>query len=132
MKNLLREAVVFLKEKFSISSFPIFRAFSPDSLILEYCLHELGENMGSRFHRASSNCIISRYLARFLVQLVKRGVCRHHCQQTSVFFGCFSDALPDRWGRTLLKRRYSSGGWSDLQKIFKVAHKSPFTESGLC
>ena len=61
--------------------------------------------MGSRFHRASSNCIISRYLARFLVQLVKRGVCRHHCQQTSVFFGCFSDALPDRWGRTLLKRR---------------------------
>ena len=71
--------------------------------------------MGSRFHRASSNCIISRYLARFLVQLVKRGVCR----QTSVFFGCFSDALPDRWGRTLLKRRYSSGGWSDLQKILR-------------
>lgn len=48
------------------------------------------------------------------------------------FSGCFSDALPDRWGRTLLKRRYSSGGWSDLQKIFKVDHKSPFTESGLC
>ena len=55
-----------------------------------------------------------------------------YTQPGSDIFGCFSDALPDRWGRTLLKRRYSSGGWSDLQKIFKVDHKSPFTECGLC
>lgn len=26
-------------------------------------------------------------------------------QPGSDIFGCFSDALPDRWGRTLLKRR---------------------------
>ena len=50
-KNLLREAVVFLKRKFSISSFPIFWAFLPDSLILEYSLYGFGEKMGSRISR---------------------------------------------------------------------------------
>ena len=59
-KNLLREAVFFLKEKkknlrkkiktlkgkFSISSFPIFQAFSSDFLFLEYCIHGYGEKMG--------------------------------------------------------------------------------------
>ena len=30
-----------------------------------------------------------------------------YTQPGSDIFGCFSDALPDRWGRTLLKRRYS-------------------------
>ena len=28
-----------------------------------------------------------------------------YTQPGSDIFGCFSDALPDRWGRTLLKRR---------------------------
>lgn len=52
-KNLLREAVVFLKEKtktlkekISISFFPVFRAFPPVSLFLEYYLHRYDEKMG--------------------------------------------------------------------------------------
>ena len=43
--------IKILKGKFSIFSFPIFRAFLPDSLILEYCLHGFGEKMGSRISR---------------------------------------------------------------------------------
>lgn len=35
-----------LKGKFSISFFPIFRAFLPDFLFLEYYLHEYGEKIG--------------------------------------------------------------------------------------
>ena len=45
-ENLLREAIFFLKGKFSISSFPIFQVFSSDFLFLEYYLHGYGEKMG--------------------------------------------------------------------------------------
>lgn len=43
-KKLLRDAVVFLKGKFSISFSPIFQAFSSFSLFLEYCLHGYSPN----------------------------------------------------------------------------------------
>ena len=42
----LKEKKKNLKGKFLISFFPIFRAFLPDSLFLEYCLHGYGEKMG--------------------------------------------------------------------------------------
>ena len=45
-KGKVRKDFISLKEKFSISSFPIFQAFSSDFLFLEYCLHGYGEKMG--------------------------------------------------------------------------------------
>ena len=40
-KYLLREDFISLKEKFSISSFPIFREFLLDCLFPEYYLHSI-------------------------------------------------------------------------------------------
>ena len=40
----MQKKIKILKGKFSISSFPIFQAFSSDSLFLEYCLHGYSPN----------------------------------------------------------------------------------------
>ena len=42
--------------KFSISFFPIFRAFPPDSLFFEYYLHEYGEHCSHPYAVCASPC----------------------------------------------------------------------------